>query len=146
MEDKELIQWLKDNSSGVYRPSKEAAERIEELLEYNELLERLLSISITSKQSKPENISHEEKVQRMKDRDRRQMMRDHRNIRNYKIGLHYVKLREYAEQLFHISKKEEFSRGFGISEVEKQYADSIVEIIVKAHREDFGTELIENHE
>lgn len=146
MEDKELIQWLKDNSSGVYRPSREAAERIEELLEYNELLETLLSISIKSKQSKPENIPHEEKIQRMKDRDKRQRMRDHRHVRNYQIGLHYVKMGEYAERLFHISKREEFSGGFGISEVEKQYADSIAETIVKAHREDFGTELIENHE
>jgi hypothetical protein len=32
METKELIQWLRDNSSGVYRPSAEAADLIESLL------------------------------------------------------------------------------------------------------------------
>ncbi len=31
MNSKQLCQWLRDNSSGVYRPSAEAAERIEEL-------------------------------------------------------------------------------------------------------------------
>ena len=40
MNDKELCQWLRDNSSGVYRPSAVAADRIEELLEaLNEILE-----------------------------------------------------------------------------------------------------------
>lgn len=29
MEIKELIQWLRDNSSGVYRPAREAADRLE---------------------------------------------------------------------------------------------------------------------
>ena len=29
MNDKELCQWLRDNSSGTYRPSAEAADRIE---------------------------------------------------------------------------------------------------------------------
>lgn len=29
MEIKELIQWLRDNSAGVYRPAKEAADRME---------------------------------------------------------------------------------------------------------------------
>ena len=33
MNDKELCQWLRDNSSGVYRPSAAAADRIEELTE-----------------------------------------------------------------------------------------------------------------
>ena len=33
MNDKELCQWLRDNSSGVYRPSAVAADRIEELTE-----------------------------------------------------------------------------------------------------------------
>ena len=31
MNDKELCQWLKGVSSGVYRPSAEAADRIEQL-------------------------------------------------------------------------------------------------------------------
>jgi hypothetical protein len=31
MNDKDLCQWLRDNSSGVYRPSAEAADRIEQL-------------------------------------------------------------------------------------------------------------------
>tara|TARA_R110002020_G_scaffold28711_2_gene91189 strand:- start:711 stop:974 length:264 start_codon:yes stop_codon:yes gene_type:complete len=31
MNDKELCQWLRGNSSGVYRPSAEAADRIEAL-------------------------------------------------------------------------------------------------------------------
>lgn len=31
MNDKELCQWLRDNSSGVYRPSAQAADRIESL-------------------------------------------------------------------------------------------------------------------
>jgi len=40
MNDKELCQWLRDNSSGVYRPCKAAADRMEELLEaLNEILE-----------------------------------------------------------------------------------------------------------
>lgn len=33
MTDNELIAWLKENSSGIYRPAYAAAERIEELLE-----------------------------------------------------------------------------------------------------------------
>ena len=33
LNDKELCQWLRDNSSGVYRNSEIAAHRIEELLE-----------------------------------------------------------------------------------------------------------------
>lgn len=33
MKTKELIQWLKDNSSGNYRPSREAAEIMEEMLD-----------------------------------------------------------------------------------------------------------------
>jgi len=32
MDNKQLCQWLRDNSSGVYRPSAVAAERIENLL------------------------------------------------------------------------------------------------------------------
>ncbi len=40
MTDKELFQWLRDNSSGSYRPCKAAAHRMEELLEaLNEILE-----------------------------------------------------------------------------------------------------------
>jgi hypothetical protein len=31
MKTKELKQWLRDNSSGVYRPASEAADYIEEL-------------------------------------------------------------------------------------------------------------------
>ncbi len=31
MLDEELCQWLRDNSSGVYRPAAEAARRIEEM-------------------------------------------------------------------------------------------------------------------
>ena len=31
MSTKELIRWLKDNSSGVYRPAREAAERLERM-------------------------------------------------------------------------------------------------------------------
>jgi hypothetical protein len=31
MDNKQLCQWLRDNSSGVYRPAAVAAERIEEL-------------------------------------------------------------------------------------------------------------------
>ena len=39
MKDKDLCKWLRDNSSGTYRPSAEAATRIE-MLNYalNELL------------------------------------------------------------------------------------------------------------
>ena len=32
MNNSELIQWLRDNSSGVYRPSAEAADRLEQSL------------------------------------------------------------------------------------------------------------------
>jgi hypothetical protein len=32
MDNKQLCQWLRDNSSGVYRPAAVAAERIENLL------------------------------------------------------------------------------------------------------------------
>lgn len=31
MTTKQLIQWLRDNSSGVYRPSAEAADKIERM-------------------------------------------------------------------------------------------------------------------
>ena len=31
-DDAELCKWLRDNSSGIYRPSAQAANRIEELL------------------------------------------------------------------------------------------------------------------
>ena len=31
-DDVELCKWLRDNSSGIYRPSAQAANRIEELL------------------------------------------------------------------------------------------------------------------
>jgi len=39
MKDKDLCKWLRDNSSGTYRPSAEAATRIE-MLKYalNDLL------------------------------------------------------------------------------------------------------------
>lgn len=33
MNDKKLCEWLRANSSGTYRPSSEAAERIEFLLQ-----------------------------------------------------------------------------------------------------------------
>lgn len=33
MKDRELIKWLENNSSGAYRPSMEAAFRIEQLRE-----------------------------------------------------------------------------------------------------------------
>ena len=36
MTDKDLCDWLRNNSSGVYRPSAEAANRIENLLEWIE--------------------------------------------------------------------------------------------------------------
>ena len=29
--DKELCKWLRDNSSGIYRPAAQAADRIEQL-------------------------------------------------------------------------------------------------------------------
>lgn len=32
MNDQELIDWLKENSSGVYRPALEAAERMQEMI------------------------------------------------------------------------------------------------------------------
>jgi len=32
MNDKDLCKWLRDNSSGIYRPSAEAADRIERLI------------------------------------------------------------------------------------------------------------------
>ena len=35
MEDKDLCSWLRENSSGVYRPAEIAADRIEELLKSN---------------------------------------------------------------------------------------------------------------
>lgn len=39
MKDNDLCRWLRDNSSGVYRPSEEAATRIEILKEaLNDLL------------------------------------------------------------------------------------------------------------
>ena len=31
MKIKELAQWLRDNSSGVYRPAREAADRLERM-------------------------------------------------------------------------------------------------------------------
>lgn len=38
MNTPELIQWLKDNSSGDYRPSREAAELLEKTLKEKEAL------------------------------------------------------------------------------------------------------------
>jgi hypothetical protein len=38
MKIKELIKWLKENSSGDYRPSFEAAERLEQMSEALECL------------------------------------------------------------------------------------------------------------
>ena len=47
MNDKELCQWLKGVSSGVYRPSAEAADRIEslnkELAELKQVINKLPS-------------------------------------------------------------------------------------------------------
>ena len=36
MKDKDLCKWLRDNSSGTYSPSAEAANRIEQLIDYIE--------------------------------------------------------------------------------------------------------------
>ena len=33
MEDAELIEWLEENSSGIYRPAYDAAQRIKQLKE-----------------------------------------------------------------------------------------------------------------
>lgn len=41
-DDKVLCQWLRQNSSGIYRPSAHAAERIEYLLIQNKALQELL--------------------------------------------------------------------------------------------------------
>ncbi len=43
MRDDELCKWLRDNSSGVYRPSAEAANRIEALKSHLEFLRDLIS-------------------------------------------------------------------------------------------------------
>ena len=43
--DEELCKWLRDNSSGCYRPSAMAADRIEELLGFINLLENELDFS-----------------------------------------------------------------------------------------------------
>ena len=42
MNDTQLCEWLRDNSSGIYRPSAQAADRIEELLARNAQLEGLI--------------------------------------------------------------------------------------------------------
>ena len=42
MTDEKLCKWLKDNSSGVYRPSDEAAKRI---IELRNALENLAEIA-----------------------------------------------------------------------------------------------------
>jgi hypothetical protein len=41
MNNKKLCKWLRDNSSGVYRPAAVAAERIESLERADELLRKL---------------------------------------------------------------------------------------------------------
>ncbi len=41
MEINELIQWLRDNSSGVYRPAAEAADRLERMSAALELLKNV---------------------------------------------------------------------------------------------------------
>ena len=46
MEDPELCKWLRDNSSGTYRPSAEAASRIEELREALALCRHQASYSV----------------------------------------------------------------------------------------------------
>ena len=40
--DTELCEWLRANSSGIYRPSAQAAARIEELVARNAQLEGLI--------------------------------------------------------------------------------------------------------
>ena len=42
MNDEDLCQWLRDNSAGDYRPSDDAAYRIEALLAENVLMQNLL--------------------------------------------------------------------------------------------------------
>lgn len=42
MDDNQLIAWLRENSSGVYRPSAEAADRIEALLAERDALRKQL--------------------------------------------------------------------------------------------------------
>ena len=49
MKDKDLCKWLRDNSSGTYRPSAEAATRIEILNE--RLSEALCKVDETDKES-----------------------------------------------------------------------------------------------
>lgn len=43
IDDKILCQWLRENSSGIYRPSAHAAERIEYLLIEKKALQELLN-------------------------------------------------------------------------------------------------------
>jgi hypothetical protein len=50
MNNKELCKWLVDNSSGIYRPAKEAADRIK-------MLEEVL-FNIASLPSSREDESH----------------------------------------------------------------------------------------
>jgi hypothetical protein len=45
MKDAELCQWLRDNSSGVYRPAAEAANRIERLNKWISVEDRLPEVT-----------------------------------------------------------------------------------------------------
>ena len=46
--DKKLCKWLRENSSGFYRPSAEAATRIEQLKEELQIAKELILMHITN--------------------------------------------------------------------------------------------------